>query len=1055
MTTNKKSGPARGGRRPPEGAKETATKASAVKGKTAADETVRTAAVKGRQRGIEVRPTQAARIDTAFVEQALVTGEDAGLLEDYFGEQGYRELRQLAREAAMRSTRGGPKVLILPGIMGSKLGTEADEIWLDFVDIAFGRLQDLSLTKGKPGIQALGVMLLSYLQLKLRLRIGGFDPDFWSYDWRQTVEATGKLLARRIASEPGPVHLVAHSMGGLVARACLAHKPGKLGRIITLGTPNYGSFSPLQAFRGVHSIVRKLACLDTVHDQAELAEIFATFQGLSEMFPQPGKVPIDLFDLSTWPAAGPRPQPGLLQRARAMQKKLPTGRDSPNGIIQIIGVNQQTVVGAKVNGDEFVYTLANDGDGTVPLVCARLSDAESTYFVEEEHGALPNNASVARALLGLIPTGQTSELSTEFTPRRGGPVRSVGESELGVNAYEGVPGRQLSTREQRLFIAEFAAPPTEGVECASDAGGLPPSPDVAAFSDRLVISRQSKRHLNVTLALGSLTEVDADAYVLALFKNVALGGAALAIDQLLDGGIAQTLSRRMFNGNVGEISILPKGRHPIRADFVAFAGLGPIDGFKESTLDTVGENLIRTFVTAHVSDFATVLMGGASGMIAKNGLSNLLTGFVRGLKDADRDHLFHRVTICENDPKRYAQLTRDLYDLCGGTLFDDIELTLSLRTLPSPPSRQIAARAERPPTQAIYLLVRQVNDEHDRPGFAASVLTKGSKAAIHRGWKELDETTLSGHLAKVMKGAPAADAMPGFGTTLAGIVLPDTILTILDQFRKEHVVVVHDAGASRIPWEAVYVNGRPLALEGGLSHRYEADDLSVAKWLEERLLRPTLRVLLIVDPTQDLKGARDEGARVAKLLGDKGRVEIVAVRGAEARRGMLLEHFRSGAFDVVHYAGHAFFDPNAPSRSGILCADREVLSGADLAGVGSLPSLVFFNACEAARIRRSAPDATSMPDPASAPDLMRRNVGFAEAFLRGGVANFIGTYWPVGDDAAENFAPAFYESVLAGHSLAEALMTARKALEAAGLGDWADYILYGDPDFVLKRNPGP
>jgi CHAT domain-containing protein len=232
-----------------------------------------------------------------------------------------------------------------------------------------------------------------------------------------------------------------------------------------------------------------------------------------------------------------------------------------------------------------------------------------------------------------------------------------------------------------------------------------------------------------------------------------------------------------------------------------------------------------------------------------------------------------------------------------------------------------------------------------------------------------------------------------------------------------------------------------------MSHRYEADDLSVAKWLEGRQQNQILRVLLIVNPTKDLDGAQREGDRVEKLLNGKGLAQVRRLDGDEARRTELLRCFQSGDFDVVHYAGHAFFDPNAPSRSGILCAGREVLAGADLAGLSNLPSLVFFNACQIARIRRLSDE----PSPPEAPVAVRRSIGFAEAFLRGGVANFVGTYWPVGDMAAEIFAPAFYENLLAGRPLSEALLTSRRALEAKDLGDWADYILYGDPDFILKR----
>jgi hypothetical protein len=88
------------------------------------------------------------------VERALQTGAYSGLLEDYFGPEAYVELRQLKRDAAARTLRGGPKVLVLPGIMGSKIGRDRklipfdDVKWLDPVDIAAGKLPDLALPDG-------------------------------------------------------------------------------------------------------------------------------------------------------------------------------------------------------------------------------------------------------------------------------------------------------------------------------------------------------------------------------------------------------------------------------------------------------------------------------------------------------------------------------------------------------------------------------------------------------------------------------------------------------------------------------------------------------------------------------------------------------------------------------------------------------------------------------------------------------------------------------------------------------------------------------------------
>src|SRR5207237_6612403 len=135
-------------------------------------------------------------------------------------------LRDLARDAATRSVRGGPRVLILPGIMGSTLGRTRvlhieDVLWIDPIEIALGHLTALKLD-GASVYHSVGAVLFAYLKLKLRLKISGFDADFFPYDWRQSLADIGANLADAIGSEPSNVMLVAHSMGGLAARSALA-----------------------------------------------------------------------------------------------------------------------------------------------------------------------------------------------------------------------------------------------------------------------------------------------------------------------------------------------------------------------------------------------------------------------------------------------------------------------------------------------------------------------------------------------------------------------------------------------------------------------------------------------------------------------------------------------------------------------------------------------------------------------------------------------------------------------------------------------------------------
>lgn len=276
--------------------------------------------------------------------------------------------------------------------------------------------------------------------------------------------------------------------------------------------------------------------------------------------------------------------------------------------------------------------------------------------------------------------------------------------------------------------------------------------------------------------------------------------------------------------------------------------------------------------------------------------------------------------------------------------------------------------------------------------------------------------------------------------------MPEEIRTALTTARERHLVVVHDREASRIPWETIHASGWIPATGGGLSRRYLAENLSVAKWLEERQFGRELDILLVVNPTGDLDGAEKEGDRLREIFGGHSAVRIDELRRGEATRPAIGAAIRSGRYDVLHYAGHAAFDENDPSRSGILCHGRERLPGHDLVGLANLPALVFFNACEAARVRRGE---DREREELSIRSRIERSVGLAEAFLRGGVANYIGTYWPVGDSPAESFAESFYTRLVQDDSIDAAILAGRKKLHEMETVDWAD-IHYGARGFVLK-----
>ena len=267
------------------------------------------------------------------IEDWLASGARRRELSDYFGPAEYGALAALARRArTARASAGGLQVLIVPGIMGSQLGlTRAsplpnDILWLDPLDIQRGRLAALRLPAVSP-IVPLGVVLFSYLRLKLNLRAQGFAVEFHDYDWRLPVADAGRALAEKLqALRPARVAIVAHSMGGLVSRAALALEDAHhIERVLLLGTPNCGSFAAVQALRGTYAVVRKVARLAQHASAASIAaDIFSTFPSLYELLPTGAcsASGTDLFDARAWPASGPQPHPALLAAARALPQQL-------------------------------------------------------------------------------------------------------------------------------------------------------------------------------------------------------------------------------------------------------------------------------------------------------------------------------------------------------------------------------------------------------------------------------------------------------------------------------------------------------------------------------------------------------------------------------------------------------------------------------------------------------------------------------------------------------------------------------------------------------------
>ena len=204
-----------------------------------------------------------------------------------------------------------PVVFVLPGIMGSSLAVRdaSEELWMSIRRLALGQIDRLRMDQPLP-IKPTGLLGMAYGDLLDHLD-RSHDVLPFPYDWRRSVRDAAGLLAEEVGraldraeADHQPVRILAHSMGGLVARALIAERPDLWqriraggGRLVMLGTPNRGSWEIVRLLVAQAGTLKQLALLDVTKDRQELLAIIRDFQGALELLPEDRR---DFFAEAAW-----------------------------------------------------------------------------------------------------------------------------------------------------------------------------------------------------------------------------------------------------------------------------------------------------------------------------------------------------------------------------------------------------------------------------------------------------------------------------------------------------------------------------------------------------------------------------------------------------------------------------------------------------------------------------------------------------------------------------------------------------------------------------------
>lgn len=955
--------------------------------------------------------------------------------------------------AAPVTTEELPTVFVLPGITGSYLSLNGDRIWIDFFDLVRGRFTDLRITAKQ--VTALQPVPSVYGDLIDYLSRSHVVIPF-GYDWRKSVLETGrelgKAVSERLKGSTKPVHIIAHSMGGLVARAMMSqcaqtwedmcNRAGS--RVLMLGTPNRGSYSIPRIFARQERLIRMLALADLRHDQDQLLNTVRKFPGVLELLPvdKTGRIEIEdqLWDefKTIFGKQWKRPTRTALKQARTTWRELFRARLNPKVVFYIAGHADATPSSVTVATDdsdkkEIRFTATANGDGQVSWQTG-IPEGINHWFVNAAHGDIPGYRPAYKAFVQILETGSTQLLATQAPAARGVDE----EQELPPDRVDIFPS------EEQLVAAGMGRDIHKG---GKKRPGRPPL-QVSVIHGNLCFAQSP-------LAVGH-------------YQGDTIVSAEAALDERLD----HRLSRRQRSGvypgplMTNEILLGDQGG-PFPGAVIV--GLGIVGDLTPGALTrSFRDAVIRFGLICREKNFfkdrpitlSTMLIGTGARYLS---VQDSLTALLRGVLQAN---------AVLAGPADNADLTVAGLDFIE--LYEDIAIDAQYALLECVRSIEFknAVTCDKTITEGNGGRTRAHFNEDtqwwqrlriegtDDGGLKYTTFTARARAdmriqpvqrqSVEPFLKELTtETSMSRNAGRV----------------LFELLVPAELKGRAAENRRLMLVV--DATAAAYPWELMEYAGREgneaLAITSGMIRQLATEHIVPAHICTD------LKALVVGDPFvgadkgfPELPGAREEAREVAQVLEQSG-VEIreknLLIRETGAK---ILSRLMTGGFGILHLAGHGVVDYELPEEvhlpgsgnpaqkksrrvTGMLIGDNQFLTPIEIRQMPVTPAFVFINCCHLGKIGGDREQYMEKRYHLAA--------NLASQLIEQGVKTVIAAGWAVNDAAALTFAQTFYTVFLQGRCFGEAVKEARETTQRRHptVNTWGAYQCYGDPGFTLTE----
>lgn len=1052
--------------------------------------------------------TQAAPAGFRTIGPLSWAGQDSG---------GLRAARRSADDGRPASDK--PAVFVLPGILGSHLKAGDKRIWLSLRLV--GGLDKLAYQpQGADNVAPDGPIGLIYDDLIEHLAQSHAVVPF-AFDWRRPIEEEAERLAdavdRELDARSGsgqPVRIIAHSMGGVVTRTMQLVRPKTFermmkregGRFLMLGTPNGGSWAPMQCLSGDDTFGNALASFGSPLRNRRARQLMAEMPGFIQLQAQLLDARLGLDREETWADLARRdlqavqdanwwhrsagesgdaayewgvPPQRVLSQARALRERLDTQFDAERGgqlraytdnILLVVGKAKFTPDGYEWGREGFVYLNATDGgDGRVPLASALLPGVR-TWTVDSEHGSLPDVGKAFEAYVELLTRGDTKQL-----PRlQAGATRSGGAGVAGAApALAHVRSRPSRGRPSGL-------PAASERQVLAASAGVPAGP---ADSSRTP-------PLKVTVLNGNLSFVR-DTLMVGHSRALQLTGTEWVVNRLVGGAMKNALDAGLYPDQPGSHQIFVNDGvdtdNPWKAPqpaSVVVVGLGDEGKLTERELTRTVRQGVLAWVqrmaegslAAHASGeagqpaaalslTATLLGSGGAGFQGGNAARAIALGVrqanvrLAGVASAQWPRVAE-LTLVELYLERASDAWRGL-QLLAGAAPDDFEITPTIHSGVGP-------------------LRRQMDSGYRGTDYDFIAATGGREANVisfrldtKRARTEVNAQSTQGTLLRelVRRASTESNRNPQLGRTLFQLLVPLEVEPFLAGTNR--MLLELDEQTAAIPWELLDTRGdeplqreeQPWAIRSKLLRKLQTD--TYRQHVQDA--RADDAVLVIGEPQVNpelyvaLPGARAESEAVRDaLLGSGGlpAERVCALIGDNDATSIINALFERD-YRIVHIAGHGEpvqrDDKNqVKSHGGVVLSEGTFLGPHEIRAMRTVPELVFVNCCHLAA--RDANQTLRGGSQYKDKDKVTRAefaMGVADALISIGVRCVIAAGWAVDDGPAKVFAETFYRAILGRQPFIDAVAAAREAAwkDDPDSNTWAAYQAYGDPDWVYRRGP--